>query len=200
MLHWDRLVALGDVALTLPAAAAITAVLMVSRAWRLAWWWALAFVLGIGLVAASKVLYLGWGGGVPALGFKALSGHAAGASAVFPILLYLLLQRASPTLRWAGVAAGVGLGLLVTATLVLLCHHSRAEAIAGCLVGITASIGAIRIGGAAPALRPLGSAVSFALVFGAGIWLMQWAPLGWWMIKAARLLSGKEQVFSIDFE
>ncbi len=199
-MDWDRLIDLGHIAFTLPAAAAIAAVLLVSGAHRLAWWWALSFTAAIGLVAASKVAFLGWGGGIPALGFKALSGHAAGASAIFPLLMYLLLQRASPALRLAGVAAGLGLGLLVTAFLVLLCHHSRAEALAGCAVGMLASLAAIRAGGNLPPLHRGASALAFALVFGAGVWLMQSAPLGWWMIKAARALSGNNRVFSLDFE
>ena len=199
-MNWNWLIELGDIALTLPAAAAIATVLLVSGARRLALWWTLCFTFGIGLVAASKVLFLGWGGGIPGLGFKALSGHAAGAGAIFPILLHLLLQRAPPALRRAGVAAGAGLGLLVTACLVLLCHHSRSEALAGCALGILASLAAIGAGGKLPPLRPVSSALSFALVFGAGVWLMNSAPLGWWMIKAARLLSGNERLFTLDFK
>lgn len=197
---WKGLVDLGHVALVLPAAAALTAMLLASRAGRLAWWWSLSFSLAIGLVAASKVAYMGWGAGLPDIGFKALSGHAAGAAALFPMLFYLLLPADRPALRISALACGAGVGMLVAVLLVLQCHHSRAEALAGYGVGLLACAVAIRQGGAIPPLRPLNSALAFALVFGAGLWLMQSAPLGWWMIKAARRLSGSDTLFSIDFE
>ncbi|MES2324786.1 MAG: membrane-associated phospholipid phosphatase [Pseudomonadota bacterium] len=193
-----ELVHLGDVVLTMPAAAAITAVLLVWRAWRMAFWWSLLFTGGIAVVAASKIVFLGWGAGLPGLGFKALSGHAAGATAVFPTLFYLILHGYRPELRYAGVGAGIALGTLVTVLLIVLGHHSAAEALAGCALGALVSVGGIRLAGALPPGRPLAGLFSFALVFAAGTFLMQWAHLGWWMIKAARLLSGNQQVFSFD--
>ena len=198
MRHGMELVHLGDVALTLPAAAAITAALLVWRAWRMAFWWSLLFTVGIGAVAASKIIFLGWGAGLPGLCFKALSGHAAGATAVFPTLFYLVLHGYRPELRYAGVGAGIALGGVVTCLLIVLGHHSPAEAIAGCVIGALVSVGGIRTAGALPPVRPLPGLLSFALVFAAGAFLMQWAHLGWWMIKAARLLSGNERVFSFD--
>jgi hypothetical protein len=198
MQHGMELVHLGDVALTFPAAAAITALLLVWRAWRMAFWWSLLFTVGIGAVAASKIVFLGWGALLPGLCFKALSGHAAGATAVFPTLFYLFLHGCRPELRYAGVAAGIALGGVVTTLLIVLGHHSAAEAIAGCVIGALVSVGGIRLAGVLPPVRPLLGLLSFALVFAAGAVLMQWAHLGWWMIKAARLLSGKQQIYSFD--
>jgi hypothetical protein len=195
-----QLVHLGDVSLTLPAAAAITSLLLAWRAWRAALWWTLLFALGIGAVAASKVAFIGWGTGIPGLDFKALSGHASGATAVYPMLLYLLLHQAGPVGRCAGTAAGMAIGALVVWLLIVQQHHSPAEAVGGYVLGAAISLVAIRRAGPLPRPRAFAAVVSFSLVFMAGAWLMQWAHLGWWMIKAARLLSGKVHVYELDFQ
>jgi hypothetical protein len=198
MMPWMNLVHLGDIALTLPAAAATTAGLVAARAWRMAFWWSLLFVLGIGLVGATKIAYLGWGAGLPALDFKAISGHAAGASAVFPTLFYLALQRCGLPLRAAALGAGLALGVLVGLLLVKANDHTLAEAIAGCALGATISLGGIRMAGRLPPIRPLPSLVCFGLVFIAAAWLVKSAPVGYWMIKLALLLSGNAQPYAWD--
>ncbi len=197
---WLPLIRLGDAGFTFPAAAAMVAWLLASRAWRMAFWWGLLFAAAITLVAASKIAFMGWGNGWQALCFKALSGHAAGAAAVLPMLLYLLLQRAGPALRAAGVATGLALAALVAAALVAGDEHSLAEALAGWCAGAGASLGALLLAGAQPPLRAPAAVLAFALVFVAGAWLMQWMNLGWWMIKAARLLSGNEQIFNLHVD
>lgn len=200
MLSGMRLIQLGDLALTVPTAAALTASLMASRAWRMAFWWSLLFLAGIGLVGASKIAFLGWGTGWAAICFKAASGHAAGVTAVFPTLFYLLMQGRSSAARHAAIGAGLGLGALVALSLVALREHSAAEAVAGWLIGAVASLAAIRLAGVLPPMRPLPSAVSFALVFIAAAWLMESAHVGYWMIKAARLLSGNQRVFPLSLD
>lgn len=198
MIEWFHLVRLGDLTLTLPAAAAMTAWLVAARAWRMALWWSLLFGAGITLVGASKIAFLGWGMGLPALGFRAVSGHAAGVTAVFPTLFYLLLEGRAAALRNAGVAFGIALGLLVSVLLVMLDEHTAAEAIAGCAIGAMISLGWIRLAGDLPRRTPLRSLACFALVFLAAAWLMNFAHIGYWMIRAARLLSGNEKLYPLD--
>lgn len=200
MIAWLPLVQLGDLALTLPAGAAIVAWLLAWRAWRMAACWSVLFALAVGLVAASKIVFMGWGAGVEQLSFKALSGHAAGVAAVFPTLFYLLLHGAGARVRAAGIGAGLALGMLVATLLVLMHEHSMAEALAGWITGALASVASIRWAGPLPPPRPLPGLVSFALVFAAASWLMQSAHIGWWMIKAARLLSGNDKIFPLSIE
>lgn len=200
MFSWLKLVHLGDLALTLPAAAAMTASLMASRAWRIAFWWTVLVVAGFGLVAASKIAFMGWGTGWQALCFKALSGHATGVTAIFPFLMFLLLQRHGERARMAGACAGLALGALIAAILVAMREHSPAEAIAGWSVGALVSTTAVRLAASQPPLDPLPSLLSFALAFAAGAWLMQSAHFGYWMIRAARLLSGNERLFPLNFD
>ena len=200
MISWVPLVQLGDLALTLPAGAAIAAWLAAWRAWRMAASWSLLFVLGLGLVGACKIAYMAWGAGWEAASFKAPSGHAAGVAAVFPTLFYLLLQRAGARLRQAGVGAGLALGALVAALLVLMHEHSAAEALAGWIIGALVSLAAIAWGPPLPAPRPLPGLASFALVFAFSAWLMQSAHIGYWMILAARVVSGTKQLFPLSIE
>lgn len=200
MIAWIELVQLGDLALTLPAGAAIAAWLLAWRAWRMAGHWCVLFALGIGLVGASKIAYMGWGGGWEALSFKAASGHAAGVAAIFPMLFYLLLHGAGPRLRAAGAGAGLALGALVAVLLVLMHEHSPAEALAGWATGALVSLAAIGLAGPLPPPRPLPGLVCFAMVFALSAWLMQSAPVGYWMIKAARLIASNNKLFPLSIE
>jgi hypothetical protein len=193
-----NLVHLGDLSLTLPAAMAMSTWMLMMRAWRMAFWWSLLFVLGIGLVGATKIAFLGWGSGLPSLGFKALSGHATGATAVFPTLFYLLLRQQSVPLRNTGVAFGLGLGGLVGMLLVITNEHSVAEAIAGCAMGALVSLGCIHLAGEVPLRPPACRYAGSALVFVVSAWIMKSAPVGYWMIKAAFVLSGSDRLHSWD--
>ena len=197
MERWLQLLRLGDPGFTLPAAAGLTAWLLASRAWRMAFWWSLLFAAAIGLAGATKIAFLGWGGGWQVMDYKALSGHATGASALFPVLFTLLLQRCGAPVRALAILAGLGLGALVAAALVAGAEHSWAEALAGWCAGAAASLGALRLAGALPPLRPLSGMLAFVLVFAAAAWLMQWVHLGYWMIKVARLLSGNDHMFNL---
>ena len=200
MIAWLPVVQLGDLALTLPTAAAIAAWLVAWRAWRAAGAWCLLFALGMGLVGASEIAYMGWGGGWPAVSFKAASGHAAGVSAVFPMLFYLLLHDAGALLRAAGAVAGLALGVLVAVLVVLMHEHSASEALVGWSLGATVAIAAIARARALPPPRPLSGLVWFALVFALCAWAMQSAHVGYWMIKTARLLSSNDKLFPLGFD
>ncbi|HEY0061837.1 MAG TPA: membrane-associated phospholipid phosphatase [Telluria sp.] len=199
MLPCRRLIELGDLTLTLPAAAALLAALLASRAWRMAFWWSGLFAVCVLLVGASKIAFMGWGGGWQAACFKALSGHAAGVTAVFPMLFFVILLNQGRRARWLGLASGLILGALVAVWLVQLREHSAMEALAGWIAGALVNLGAIRMAGPLAPLRPLPSAAAFALVFAAGSWLMQWASVGYWMILFARFLSGNRHLFSLGY-
>lgn len=201
-MSWSTLFHLGDLTLTLPTGLAIAAWLLATRAWRAAAGWALAFGLALALVAASKIAFLGWATGLPGLDFKAVSGHAAGYTATFPTLCWLVLQRAPPALRRGATVAALALGLVLVAALVRTGEHTPAEAVAGWLVGAVAALCAMRLADAAPAWVPasaLASALSCALLaFGLTAWVLQRVSLGYWMIKVALALSGNHYPYSWD--
>lgn len=197
-MSWTQLFELGDLTLTLPLASAMAAGLLGARDWRAAGAWTVPFVLALALVGAAKLAFLGWGTGLPALDFKAPSGHAAGVSVVFPTLLYLLLRHGRAGLRRAGLVLGVLLGAVVAALLAAAGEHSPAEAWAGWLIGSGAGLAAIRLAGPAPAPRPLAGLACAVLVFAGVGWAMQRAQVGYWMVKVALALSGKARPFPWD--
>jgi riboflavin transporter FmnP len=197
-MSWSALFHLGDLSLTLPAGGAIAAWLLAARAWRAALGWSLVFGVALALVAATKIAFLGWAVRLPALDYKAVSGHAAGFTTVFPTLTYLLLRRCGASLRLGATAAALALGTLVAAALVHAGEHTAAEAIAGWLIGAAASLCAIHLASDV-ATPPAGRAILFCtLAFGAIAWALRSAPLGWWMIKVALVLSGNARPSSWD--
>lgn len=192
-----QLVELGDLDVTLPAAAGVAALLAAWRAWRMAGAWLVLFGLGVAVVGMNKILFMGWGTGWQALCFKALSGHATGVTAIYPTLFFLLLHGSHSFMRQTGIAAGLMLGAAVAVQLVTLGEHSPAEAVAGWLMGALVSLAAIALAGPLPPARPLPGVLAFVTVFALSAWLMQWAHVGYWMIKAARWLSGQQQLFPL---
>lgn len=193
---WTKLVHLGDLPFTLAAAAALSAWLAAARAWRMALWWSLLFALGIGVVGAIKVAFLGWGTALPALAFKAPSGHAAGVTAIYTTLFYLLLWQRGQRARLAGAAAGLLLGALMGVLLVAEDEHSPAEAAAGWAVGALVSLGGIWKAGELPAHSPIFGVVCSGLVFVAAIYILRSVPFGWLMVRAAVFLSGNLRPYS----
>jgi PAP2 superfamily len=192
-MFWRELVHIGDVPLTLAAAAAVTVWLAVARAWRPALLWSMLFALGIGLVVTTKVAFLAWGTPLPGSSFKAVSGHAAGVTAVLPTLLFLLLQR-TPHLQRAGVAAGLTAGALMGVLLVAQGDHSVVEVIAGWAIGAVVSLGGIRLARSIP--RPPGHALWWAsAVFMATVYTMHSFPFGYVMRRAALVISGNPMTF-----
>ncbi|MFB9242901.1 membrane-associated phospholipid phosphatase [Massilia antarctica] len=191
---------LGDPRLAIALGAALFAWLLAARAWRMARCWGVLLCAGLGLVGASKIVFLGWGGGVPALNFKALSGHAASASALLPMLFWMLLHGRADGWRRAGVGLGLALGALVGALLVAHGQHSVAEAAAGTLLGAAVSLGSIRLGAASVSVLPLRGLLWAVLTLLVAGWLMTSAHLGYWMIRAARLLSGHARVYPLSID
>ncbi len=189
MPYLTQLLHIGDISLTLAAAAGVSAWLLAERAWRMAFWWTLLFVLGIGVVGASKVAFLAWGTGLPGLDFRAVSGHATGVTAVSTTLFYLLLRRRGARGRAAGVAAGLALGALMGVLLVATDQHSVAEAGAGWTLGAGISLGGIRLAGEPPPRRPAYALLCSALVFVLAASFTRTVPFGYLMHRTAKHLS-----------
>jgi hypothetical protein len=89
----QKLVHLGDLEVVLPLAAALAAWLLAARAWRITLRWLLLFGAALFLVGITKIAFLGWGTGLHALDFKAISGHATCVTALYPFLAYVVLYR-----------------------------------------------------------------------------------------------------------
>jgi hypothetical protein len=195
---WSKLFHLGDLALTLPTGMAIAAWLLAARAWRAAVGWLLVFGLALAVVAATKVAFMGWATGVPALGYKAVSGHAASFTAAFPTLCWLLTQRGTPTLRATTAALALGLGVAVALALVRAGEHTPAEACAGWIIGTAAFLCTIHLVDDAPGPPPGRALACAALAFGATAWALRSVSVGYWMIRLALALSGNPHPYPWD--
>ncbi|WP_246542337.1 phosphatase PAP2 family protein [Collimonas antrihumi] len=97
--------------------------------------WCFLFTFGLVLVAVTKIAFVGWGIGIQSLDFTGFSGHAMRATAVMPVLFYLLLQKAPPLARLSGVILGFALGVIIGISRLVVHAHSVSEAVTGCLVG-----------------------------------------------------------------
>ncbi|WP_426195128.1 hypothetical protein [Massilia sp. DWR3-1-1] len=190
-MSWANLIHLGDLPLTMAAAAAALAWMVASRIWRLAFWWSVLFLLAIALVTATKVAFLVWGASSPMPEFRALSGHATGATAVCVIVLYLAAHAYASPMRSAGILTGLALGAMMGLLLVLNDEHSVAEAAAGWSVGALASVGAIHLAGevhAPVATAPI-SMLWAGAVFLACTVLLRQLPIGYLMWRVAKVVA-----------
>jgi len=129
---WWHLTAFGDSAVLLPCALLIAAWLLAVPALRRSGWlWIGMLLADAGVVAASKVLYMGWGLHPPGLDFIGLSGHSALSFLIWPVVGALAAARARPGWRALGIAAGALLALGVTVSRLVLHAHSPSEALLG---------------------------------------------------------------------
>ena len=134
---WLLLTRLGEAQIVLPSALLAALVLLRKPdTRRLAVWWMVSLGAAIALTTASKLAFIGWGVGYPALDFTGISGHAVFASAVYPLLFAtLLVPRAPRTGRGLVIGAGFLLALLIGVSRVMIGVHSVSEVVAGLLVG-----------------------------------------------------------------
>lgn len=133
----------GGSTFMLPAAAAIAVWLLAGGAWRMALWWCGSFAFALTIVAATKIAFVGWGIGIDALHFSGISGHAMRASAVYPVIFYLALQRSPRPVKTSGVLLGLAIALLIGVSRLVLHTHSVSEVVAGWLLGGALGIGFI---------------------------------------------------------
>jgi len=194
---WNSISFTADMALMGPAGVVIALWLLVSKQWRLVLSWSVWYGGGLLLVVLSKLVFMGWGVGSSALDFTGFSGHAMRAGAVYPVLLYVVLQRAQPRWRQAGVVLGVAYAVLVAIARVLGHAHSVSEAVSGCLLGLAMAAGFIWSARGAVDIaisRPL--ALASLLVMAVLSFKAEPVPTELWLHKLAMHLSGHESVFS----
>lgn len=195
MLPWTKITHLGDTSLMAPAALAICLWLLAAHRHRLLYWWCVLLTFATLLVVGSKIAFIGWGIGIPALDFTGISGHTTFAMAVLPVVAFLVLQHRSASLRASVVLLALAIGLLVGISRLVLEFHSAAEVVAGYLLGAAVSIGFIWISGTvhrAPLSQMLLAASLTALLAASS---MQAAPTQYWLTRAALYVSGHEQPF-----
>lgn len=198
MIWWPHLSALGGLEVTAPVALAVALWLACVRDWRLARTWCLLFGAALAIAALSQMAFIGWGVGIESLAFTGFSGHAMRAAAVFPVALFVLMDKTRGAWQRGVVLAGVLVAVGVAVARVKVGAHSPSEAWAGCLLGLgTAALFMARAGARAArtdAPRPwpllMGLAATVILVPRVG-------PMDshQWLTAVALKLSGHDRVY-----
>lgn len=138
---WMIVTGFGNTAVLLPCAALVAFWLLIARRTRrLSAVWAGVVFFGVLVVAATKVLYMGWHLGIPAIDFTGLSGHTTLAFIVWPVLIALAIGRGPVS---QAITAGVGfiLAALVGYSRLMVHAHSVSEVVMGAGLGIVISAG-----------------------------------------------------------
>jgi hypothetical protein len=160
---WHVFTRLGEAQILLPALLLLGGALLRQPAGRsLALHWAGALAAAALLTLTTKLAFIGWGVGWPALDFTGVSGHAMFAAATYPLLLGTLAPR---RWRWPSLAAGALLAAALGVSRVVVDAHSVSESVAGVLVGGAASAWALSRAGLPPARLPLWAPLVVVLWF-----------------------------------
>jgi membrane-associated phospholipid phosphatase len=137
---WERLSSLGSLGFTTLLALLVAAWLACAHCGRLAAAWLVLFAGALALAAMSQMAFIGWGIGINSLAFRGFSGHATRATAVFPVVLVVLLNSPRRACQWGAVLAGALFGTAVATARVKIGAHSPSEAVTGCLLGLATAI------------------------------------------------------------
>lgn len=137
MNSWQALTSAGDSAVLLPLIVWITLWLIVpSESRRDGWRWILAVGACGGGVALSKLLFMGWGIGLPGLDYTGFSGHSAMSMLVWPTTAALLTRRANVSWRYVAISLGILLALGIAVSRIWLKAHSVSEVVLGSAFGL----------------------------------------------------------------
>jgi membrane-associated phospholipid phosphatase len=191
MPHWSLIRDLGDSAFLIVVVSGVLASLVTGRELRLAARWALALAVAVGLVAATKVAFFGWGIGIRALDFTCISGHATLSAAIYPVFGRWAFSGLGDRAAMRASLGGAALAVVIGIASVLTGAHSIAEVVAGLVLGSLVAV--IALAEPAPPLRSALATVVIALamtIFGAHAFGHR-AEVGQGLMSLASHLSGQ---------
>ncbi|KUZ83785.1 phosphoesterase [Burkholderia ubonensis] len=192
---WISITAFGGAGLTLPLAITIAVWLALGYSWQRAVGWLAILACAIGVVALTKIAFLGWGIGIRTWDFTGFSGHAMLSTSVYPVAIFLALIRARTPLRLLGIALGLAAGVAVGVSRVALAAHSPSESVTGCIVGALAALVFIAASWRAQPHRWSVPAVIVSLVLVTVALHGVTVPSHRWVTQVALHLSGHERPF-----
>jgi membrane-associated phospholipid phosphatase len=142
---WALFTRLGEAQILLPAmAAALLWLLRSPRTRPLAAAWLVSTSAAALLTLTTKVAFIGWEFGYAPWDFTGLSGHSMFAGAVWPVLARIAAGRAPRPWPRLAIAAGMLLAAGIALSRVVTGAHSHSEALLGLLIGLSASLLALR--------------------------------------------------------
>jgi membrane-associated phospholipid phosphatase len=195
LLFWTYFTKLADTNVMMPLAFLLAAWLCCLRRWREAASWLLLFCGGLGIVAATKIAYIGWGIGIASMDFTGISGHAMRAAAVAPVMSFLALQSRTRSAIIVTLLSSIAFGIAIAISRLILHQHSPSEVLSGLLLGSAVAIGFL----AWPQyhrIMPWNAALAAVCVFIAFAGLMaKPAPTERWIERVALYLSGHDKPY-----
>jgi membrane-associated phospholipid phosphatase len=195
LLFWTYFTKLADTNVMMPLAFLLAAWLAWLHRWREAALWLTLFCGALGIVAATKIAYIGWGIGIASLDFAGVSGHAMRASALAPVFGYLALQKRTRAAIAAVLMGGVAFGILIAVSRLVLHQHSLSEVVSGVLLGSTAGFAFLLLTGTQRILHWNIAVVALCLFIAISGVMARPAPTGRWIEQIALYLSGRDQPY-----
>lgn len=133
---WLIITHLGAASIMLPVFMVTTAGLWLAGKRSALLAWLTAMTVGVTLVLASKIAFIGWGWGSGPLNFTGISGHTLLATSVFPVWTSQLRVRSGRRFSLPGLLLGLAIGAAVGVSRLVLGAHSPSEVMAGWLLGL----------------------------------------------------------------
>jgi membrane-associated phospholipid phosphatase len=195
MISWTTITGIGDLAIMAPAALAIMLWLVLAGENRLAFLWSALFALGMALVVATKMAFIGWGIGIRSLDFTGMSGHAMRVAAVIPVLFYLVLQKSSAAARMCAVLLGFAIAALIAISRMAVNAHSASEVVSGYLLGVVVSAGFILHASSLRHTVLTRNRMALTMIVLLVASCAGPAPTQHWLTEASLYLSGQEKPF-----
>lgn len=128
----------GGITVMIPAAIIIAVWLRYSNSWALRAW-AITVAVAYSIVAASKLLFKGWGVSLQYLDIAVLSGHAMNTCLMVPVGSSLVARHYKPAWRWPAALVGLIFSIWFSAYCVAPYIHPLNEALAGAALGALAA-------------------------------------------------------------
>ena len=194
---WIEITRSGESGLLLPIAA-LMLIWFVFFARPMAITWASIFGIGVCIVVASKVAFLGWGIGVRSLNFTGFSGHTMLATAVYPTIAWFCVAPHRRKLRVGLLVLATVFAVLVGWSRLALNAHSVSEVITGFLLGAAVACAFIYVNHSqVSAMVPVWP-LALAFVAFEMIGFNRFAPSHQIIVRVALAVSGREHPFRRD--
>jgi PAP2 superfamily len=192
---WLVITHLGAASIMLPVFLVIAAGLWLAGQKSALLAWLLAMAIGVSIVLASKIAFIGWGWGSRSLDFTGISGHTMLAASIFPVWMGQLLVRPGRRFSLPGVLLGLTVGALVGASRLVLGAHSPSEVIAGWFLGVAISLVASKAMGGQRPVHGVAGLIGVLVLLAFSPSLSGYLPTHTWEVRFALALSGHTQPY-----
>jgi membrane-associated phospholipid phosphatase len=193
---WRVATHLGSASLLLPVLIMVTTGLWRSNQKEAVRIWLQSISLAIAITLTTKILFLGWGLGIPSIDFTGISGHTVLATSVLPIVFSSALVFGKNRISIAGVAIGLLLAFGVGISRIVLGAHTLSEVLFAWVLGVMVFCLVLKAM-KEPFQRPwIAGLAPLVLLAAFSTTTSNYMPTHDWEIKLSLLLSGQSKPYS----